>query len=209
MNDDFFFMETVEEIPNYIRGTIKEMMEQHPTKNGYYYRSLWDTQKRLDAMGIPDALDFEIHAPIIFNKEKLLSVIGMIGTEKAYSIRSCYGNLMGLEPTKVLDFKAANLAEFALQKLRKAEFLSINDALICNDEFRQMLKQKYPRMSKYEMNMDGLNAMPGRPIGRKRVTAAKSFEYMGKFYHRGDMISRDIWMQIKTNPNMDNVWKLD
>lgn len=209
MNDDFFFLKEVEEIPNYSRGTIKEMMNQHPTKNGYYYRSLWDTEKRLDGMGIPDALDFEIHAPIIFNRKKLESVIGMIGIDKAFSVRSCYGNLMNLEPTKVIDFKAANLGEFAYQKLRDAEFLSINDALICVDEFRDWLKWKYRRMSKYELNEEGLKMRPGRSIGKKRVIARKSFEYAGKFYNRGDIITREVWLNIKNNANMAGVWELD
>ncbi len=209
MNDDFFFLKTVDEIHNYSRGTIEEMMKQHPTKNGYYYRSLWDTEKRLDSMGIKEPIDFEVHAPIIFNKEKLESVIGMIGSDKAFSIRSCYGNLMNLEPTKVIDFKAANLAEFAYQKMRGAEILSINDALICNDDFRIWLRQKYPRMSKYETNDEGLKMRPGRSIGKKRVIARKGFEYLGKFYNPGDIITREVWLNLKNNPNMAAVWELD
>jgi hypothetical protein len=209
MNDDFFFLKGVNSIPNYSRGTMKEMMAKHPSKNGYYYRSLWDTQKRLDAMGIPDAIDFEVHAPIILNKEKLENVIWLIGEEKAYSIRSCYGNLVGLKPKKVMDFKAANIAEFAFQKMQRSEFLSINDALICDDFFRDWLKNKYPRKSKYEMDDGGLLAKPGRPVGRRRVTARKGFEYAGKMYNPGDVIAKEVWNDIKKNPTMIGVWKLD
>lgn len=209
MNDDFFFLKEVKKIPNYSRGTIEEMMKQHPTKNGYYYRSLWDTHKRLDGMGIKDSIDFEVHAPIIFNKEKLEMVINMIGSDKAFSIRSCYGNLMNLEPKKVIDFKAANIAEFAYQKMRNANFLSINDALICDDHFREWLRTKYRKMSKYELNEEGLKMRPGRSIGKKRVIARKSFEYCGKFFNPGDIISREIWLNIRNNPNMAYVWELD
>jgi len=209
MNDDFFILREIDEIPNFSRGTIEEMMSQHPTKNGYYYRSLWDTHKRLDGMGIKDPIDFEVHAPIIFNKEKLETVIGMIGSEKVFSIRSCYGNLMNLEPTKVIDFKAANIAEFAYQKMRGADYLSINDALICDDDFREWLRTKYRRMSKYETNEDGLKMRPGRSIGKKRIMTRKAFEYCGKYYNPGDIIPREVWLNIKNNPRMAYVWELD
>jgi hypothetical protein len=209
MNDDFFFLKTVSKIPNFSRGKLQNMMDKHPTKGGYYYHSLADTKKRLDAMGIPDALDFEIHAPMIFNRSKLETVINMIGSDRAFSIRSCYGNLMGLKPEKIVDFKAANIAEFAYQRLRNERILSINDALVCNDDFRAWMRQKYPKMSKYETNDEGILDLPGRSIGKKRGTVVKRFEYKGRFYNTGDIIPPEIWKELKENASMRGSWKLD
>lgn len=208
MNDDFFFIRQTEEIPNYSRGTIAEMMSKHLSKNGYYYRSLWDTRRRLDAMGIPEAIDFEVHAPMILNKEKLLTVMGMVGTDKAYSLRSCYGNLMNLEPVTVMDFKAANVAEFALQKMRTdAPFLSINDALVADEYFRSCMLQKFPVISKYETDEKGLGVKPGRPMAARKYYALKEFTYGKNFFHKGDLLPKDVIDTIKDNQSMAGVWK--
>lgn len=207
MNDDFFFLRPTDEIPYFSRGTIKEMMELHPTKGGYYYHSLYDTHKRLDAMGIKDAIDFEVHAPIIFNKEKLLSVMGMIGTRKVYSLRSCYGNLMNAEPVKTLDFKAANIGEFALQMRRNyAPFLSINDALVASEDFRNWMSGMFPDKSKYEIHDDDLKTLPGRAIAYRKYHATKEFRYGGKIIKTGDLIPQKVMDQIKNNPSMAGVW---
>jgi hypothetical protein len=89
---DFFFLKEIKKIPNYSRGRIEELMAKHPTKNGYYYRSLWDTHKRLDGMGIKNAIDFEVHAPIIFNKENKSSI------RKKNQLRNFLISLFGMSP---------------------------------------------------------------------------------------------------------------
>lgn len=210
MNDDFFFLKSTEEIPYYSRGTIAEMLNLHPSKNGYYFRSLWDTRKRLDAMGISDAIDFEVHAPMIFNKEKLKTVMGMVGTERAYAFRSCYGNLMGMTPEKTVDFKAANTTEFLVQKLRTdSHFLSINDALVADEDFRNWVGTMYWRKSKYELDEGGLKIPPGRPIGLRKYHARKEFRFSSKLIHKGDLIPKEIIDEIKSNPAMADCWKWD
>lgn len=209
MNDDFFFLKPTKKIDNYSRGTLDQMMKLHPTKNGYYYRSLWDTRKRLDTMGIPNAIDFEIHAPMIFNKEKLLTTISMIETDKAFSIRSCYGNLMNLKPKLTTDFKAANILEFAIQMKRKgANFLSINDALVADENFRHWITNMYPKKSKYETNDDSLKVLPGRAIVYKKYYAKKKSQICSKDFNPGDLIPKEIIDLIKGNPSMNDVWEL-
>jgi len=207
MNDDIFFLKTVNDIPNYSRGKMAEMIERHPTHNGYYYHTLKDTYRRLDAMGIPDAIDFEVHCPIIFNKEKLLSVMGMIGTAKPYSIRSAYGNLMRLEPKHTRDFKAANMMEFALQHMNPfSGFLSINDAVVADEGFRDWMHTRYHRISKYEIDERGLGILPGRPIYARRYSARKSFVYGKNKYQPGDIITSPDIETIKNTPKLADCW---
>lgn len=207
MNDDFFFIKEVDEIPNYSRGTLSEMIERHATKTGYYYASLAHTRDKLDAMGISDGMDFEVHAPMIFNKEKLEQTIGMIGEDRVYSLRSCYGNLMQLEPKVVMDFKAANASEFSVQKSRGAEFLSINDALVFWDYFREWLQKKYPDVSRFEVDEGkGIETKPGKRLSKFEPFATKNFTYGSKEFRRGEMIDQTTFDGIKHNQKMRALW---
>ena len=209
MNDDFFFLEKMENISNYSRGTLSEMIKRHPTKGGYYYRSLMDTRHRLSTMGIEEPIDFEVHAPIIFNKEKLSEVIGMIGQDKTYSFRSCYGNLMRLESETIMDFKAANLLEFTIQTRKDREFLSINDALVACKEFREWIQIKFPKPSKYELDLgNGTKVAPGRPMGALKYIATKGFTYGQRTFSQGSIIDGNTMTQIKNTPKMRDMWEL-
>jgi hypothetical protein len=209
MNDDFFILKPVEKIENYIRGTIADMIAKHPTKGGYYYHSLSDTKKVMEAIGIDNPLDFEIHAPIIFNKDKLLTVMEMIQPDKAYSLRSCYGNMNGLKGKKVIDFKASGLVDFAYQMKRDPAYLSINDNMVAQKEFRDWIRRKFPKPSKYETDRgDGTDVLPGQPMCAMRYYAKKTFIYFGKTYSTGEIIDMDVVEEIKYNPQMAEVWEL-
>ncbi len=209
MNDDFFMTDEITEWKTYSRGKLKDMIKKHPTQNGYYFRSLQDTQKRLDGMGISDPIDYEVHCPMIFNKEKLLSVIGMIGKDKAYSIRTCYGNLMNIEAKKVIDFKAGTIAEFAYQTVRSNKYLSINDGLVADENFRNWVERKYPKMSIYEIDgSKGAKVMPGRSMKAIKYYAKKRFSYGMRTYQKGEIISPDDIQQLKKTKRLKDVWEL-
>jgi len=208
MNDDFFILKPIQAIPYYSRGTIEHMMNQHPTKGGYYYNSLKDTKEVLNEMGVVFPIDFEIHAPIIFNKDKLISTIEMIGTKKAYSFRSCYGNLQNVEAKKTIDFKAANLAEFTYQTNRSPAYLSITDSLVAAPEFRNWIRRTFPNPSKYETDRGlGSDILPGGPMCSLKYYVKKTFIYFGKTHCIGEIIPCEVMDEIRNNPNMKDVWE--
>jgi len=209
MNDDFFFLREVDKIENYSRGTIQKMIEKHPTQNGYYFKSLVDTKNKLFGLGFEDPIDFEIHAPMIFDKEDLMTVMGVIGTDKAYSLRSCYGNMMHLEPKKVIDYKAANLAEFAFQLARDREFLSTNDGMVAESEFRFWIERKYRNISKFEMDEGkGSGILPGRSMALMEYHAVQVFSYNNKKFNPGDIIDKQTMASLKDEPRMRNLWTI-
>lgn len=212
MNDDFFFLKSVDEIENYSRGTLEEMIEKHPTKSGYYFKSLMDTCNKLRSLGFEDPIDFEIHGPMIFNKEKLLTVMGVIGEDphKAYSLRSCYGNMMHLKPKKIMDFKAMNLAEFALQVREDRELLSINDGLVAEDYFRDWIERRFKKPSMFEMDEGiGQKVLPGRTIKQMKYHATKMFQFNGKTFNPGDIIDKETASKLKEHGRMRGLWRLD
>lgn len=150
MNDDFFILKEITEWPYYSRGTFHKMIRRHPTKGGYYFKSLRDTKNRLIELGIKEPVDFEVHCPMMFEKKMLLNVMENVGINNAYSLRSCYGNLVEITYDEVMDFKANNLAEFAHQVKMDREFLSISDGLVMHKEFTDWIQRKFPKPSKWE-----------------------------------------------------------
>lgn len=209
MNDDFFFLKPVEEIKYYSRGKMKDLIARHPTQGGYYFRSLQDTRNKLVGMGLEEPDDFEIHSPIIFNKEKLLTTMGIMGEEKAYSLRSCYGNLNNIEPEETIDFKAANLTELAFQIKRDAEYLSISDALVAAPEFREWIERKFHKPSKYELDKGaGASDLLGRSGTKMEYHAVKDFMFEGKQYNTGQIIHKEVGMKLRGNSKLSHLWKL-
>jgi hypothetical protein len=210
MNDDFFVLKPIEgDVPAYSRGTLKEMMDRHPTKGGYYYKSLKDTRDVLNVMGIFEPIDFEIHAPITFNKEKLIATIELIGTEKAYDIRSCYGNLNELEPVNTIDFKASKLSEFIYQLNQDSPYLSISDSLVARQEFRDWIRRTFSDPSKYETDRGaGSDVLPGAPVGCMRYYAKKSFTYDKKRYSIGEIIGGEVMDDLRNDPAMADCYEL-
>jgi len=208
MNDDFFILKQTE-IKNYTRGKTEIMIRRHQTMAGYYFKALCQTKNRLDAMGITDPKDFEVHSPIIFDKEKLKTVIAMMGENSVYLLRTAYGNMTNLETTKVEDFKACNVREFENQLKRKAEFLSINDALVICPEFTNWLKVKYPDVSKYELDGGaGANLLPGRSMNVLNYTATRNFMYGGRQYTGGEKINKETMDELKRIPKLKDNWTL-
>jgi hypothetical protein len=114
MNDDFFLMEPVDEIPYYSNGSLVEFIEQRPTKSDYW-RAAKDTLALLaDHFGITDPYAYAIHAPIRINRPVFAEVIRQVRRGAVHLpaprsasilLRTVYGNVIGAEPTVVEDFK--------------------------------------------------------------------------------------------------------
>jgi len=148
MNDDFFFLQHEKYIPYYYRGTSADFIQRHQTRNGYYYDTLVRTEAFLIERGLHNLKDYEIHAPIVYEKSKLLK----LQKENIYNrqIRSLYCNVFKVKGVQVEDFKANNLMEFRHQLQRNTSYLSIGDHLTGEKEFINWISQKFPHPSKYE-----------------------------------------------------------
>jgi hypothetical protein len=210
MNDDFFFMRHIDEIPNYSRGSLKELIERHPTKGGYYYRALCATRSRLESCGIQNPIDFEIHAPMIFNRSKLLATIGICANnENPALMRSCYGNLQQCEPKLAIDFKAQTIPGWFYQKARGGgDFLSINDGVIADEGFRQWIVRKFQKQSKYERLQFNFQIMPGRAVGKRKFYANKSFNYENRSFNQGEIIPEQIGYELQDIENMHHLFTI-
>lgn len=104
MNDDMFIMQKIE-LVIYNRGTIAEHIKERSTYDQYSI-SLKTTENYLLKNKL-DTVDYELHTPFIYNKEKLKAVIDKLNKEPQfkYQIRTIYGNTYNIPSTYRKDVK--------------------------------------------------------------------------------------------------------
>lgn len=108
MNDDMFIMKPTE-LVIYNRGTISEHIKER-SKYDQYSISLKTTENYLLKNNL-STIDYELHTPFIYNKEKLKAVIEKLSKEPQYKyqIRSIYGNTYNIDSTYKKDVKNADI----------------------------------------------------------------------------------------------------
>lgn len=102
MNDDFFIMKDLDEIPTVYGGTLRDKIISYRkyAKHSSYTKLLSKTEKELHSLGILNPLDYAIHTPMPMNKSNLSKVIST-----DLSIKTMYGNLFKVEAIKMSDVK--------------------------------------------------------------------------------------------------------
>lgn len=210
MNDDFFFLKPMEELPVFHRGTTQETINNHKQKRGYYYEAMVRSQQKLEMMGLTGSRDYGVHCPIVMNKENFLSMIAVLGKEaNRYLIRTCYGNIYRIGGEKIYDFKASDISQFNLQIRKNREFLSINDALVAVKEFREWIAKKFPEVSKYENdNGEGAFVAPGQSIKIRSYYATQKFLYEGVEFSKGQLLDAETVKKLRKSPKMSYLWEL-
>ena len=144
MNDDFFALKKIETMPILHGGLLKDKIERYKEQmmSPKYIKLLELTYKQLLANNITDPIDYDIHVPIVMNKEKLSQAIPI-----AYFPRSAYGNFASIGGTKITDVKVygsvkiKNDEAFDFLSTEDRSFLSLRDNL---------LQQKFSKIGKLE-----------------------------------------------------------
>lgn len=102
MNDDFFILKPISEIPVLHGGDINNKIERYldiiPSSG--YVRMLQATRDKLNKIGINNVLNYDLHVPMTFSKAGLSKSL-YVGT----LWRSMYGNLMKLGGEQIEDVK--------------------------------------------------------------------------------------------------------
>jgi len=150
MNDDFFFLAPQTEVPYYYRGTTSDLIKYHKKRPGYYYETLLNTEAYLIQRGVDNLKDYEVHAPIIYEKQKLLNLSR--NNLKNCQLRSVYCNSYNVGGVEVEDFKAHTLKEFKEQLKRNAPIFSSGDAIVKEREFLDWISKRFTKPSKHEVD---------------------------------------------------------
>ena len=132
MNDDFFVLKPISDLVNELnlcRGTIKDVLADYKSRYGVmndYTNGMKQTMIFLQDIGILEPLSYELHIPMIINKQKFLKMFELpyINSIKVLHKRSLYGNLYNKDSKPILDVKV--LASYFLP-LGSDKFLSTED----------------------------------------------------------------------------------
>jgi hypothetical protein len=143
MNDDFFILEQMSDIPYLYDGLLIDKAELHGSLHGTteYFRVLTQANKALISMGINQPLNYDIHTPIKMNKEKLAKIVDL-----SYAPRSLYGNIFNVGGREIQDVKVyRNTPEDKIFEY----FISTEDNTF-DVVYTKLLKDKFNTPSKYE-----------------------------------------------------------
>ncbi len=152
MNDDFFIIEKLNSIDNFHGGLLLDKINLYKkitSKSGYIVK-LEQTFNKITDLGIPDALDYELHVPMIMEKAKLKSVLRH-GHQLLW--RSMYGNIYNIGGTEMKDVKVYTEGPLTAKSYeitnKEHKYLSSTDTSF-QMLYSLILKRMFSTKSKYE-----------------------------------------------------------
>jgi len=107
MNDDFFFMKPLSEMPNINFGLMQDVINQYNLRypeGSDYITSMIDLHKALIEAGYENPISYELHTPMHINKHIARSLFTEV-TKPLYQFRTYYGNYAKLGGETVSDVK--------------------------------------------------------------------------------------------------------
>lgn len=152
MNDDFFIIEKLSSIDNFHGGSLLDKINLYKkiaTKSGYISK-LEQTLNKINDLGISNALDYELHVPMVMEKAKL-KVVLKHGHQFLW--RSMYGNLFNVGGTEMKDVKVYTEGPLVAKsyniKDKDHKYLSSTDTSF-QMLYSIILKRLFPIKSMYE-----------------------------------------------------------
>jgi hypothetical protein len=152
MNDDFYIIKKIDSIDNYHGGSLLEKINlyQKINSNSGYTRKLLATYKKVLSLGIEDALDYELHVPMMMEKEKLKEVLK---NQDQFLWRSVYGNLFNVGGKEMEDVKVYTKGPLVLKSynLNKENHIYLSSADTSFDLILDnILRSQFITKTKYE-----------------------------------------------------------
>lgn len=148
MNDDFYILKPTERMPYFVDANSPTLKDRYSVPNitGGYHIQLRNAEGYLNVLGKP-SYNFELHMPMLVNKQKLLAVLDAYITNGAR--RSLYCNINGVKPTRqVNDCKI--YTDHTLPKTSDAFCSSFNVSFYGGSDLQRWLAQKFNAKCVYE-----------------------------------------------------------
>ena len=160
MNDDFFVMLPVKEIPVFHRGPLNDMINFYHTRyaNSPYTAGLIKTFHKLDQMGIDDQLSYEIHAPMVINKKKFLEVLEMSLELGGFGKRTLYGNIHKIGGEHIQDVKFTNPRRAILDDM---PFVSTDEGSFLYHPIGGYIRGRFVERGQYEQDIPWVKPVVG------------------------------------------------
>jgi hypothetical protein len=143
MNDDFYAIRTVEAVEPMHRGLMQKHIDMIEVNLGYK-QLVQETLDTLVRIGVEHPISYELHVPMVMNKNKLAKILRMPGLW-----RSLYGNIYGINGEEYLDVKVHNTVDIDKLISNPLPYISSHDST-----FQGILDgyftTAFPLPSKYE-----------------------------------------------------------
>ncbi|MGW0933655.1 hypothetical protein [Streptomyces sp. NPDC002666] len=146
-NDDFFVMADVAEVPVWHRGPLGDVIEA--TRSSLYRRGAQATALLMSRMGLDKdgpLLSYEVHAPMVVNKEQMLATLDAGAGLPVLHKRTLYGNMHQLGGDQVDDVKVKGLDEAG----PSADFWSTSDQSFADGRIGELVRAAFPDPCRYE-----------------------------------------------------------
>lgn len=155
LNDDYFFLQPIEEpgnYPYYYKCDLKETIRRN-RHNLDYLPHVMATEEVLRNLALPRK-NFDTHYPIIYNKKKLCEVCDKFLWNVSYGFifKSVYCNTLGIKGVQREDCKINHPHVRSNWPIitKELECFSIGDRSI-NASLEQFLSGLFPKPSRYEI----------------------------------------------------------
>jgi len=148
MNDDFFTMRPVDQIPVLHRGPVAEVAARTP--DGKYKRGALATARALRALGVAEPLSYELHIPMVIDKAKMLDALGrpQVRGIPVVHKRTLYGNLAGIDGEQAADVKVHSASQTAPGD--DPLFISTNSGAFTDGPVGRLIREAFPDPCRYE-----------------------------------------------------------
>lgn len=152
MNDDFYVMEKVTELPNWYSDTIDAEYQRRIKidRNNRYAKGYKATDEYLKSLGVKEPLDYSLHIPIVMNKQKRMIVSHLryndLKNNKILLSRSIYCNLFCDKGTQHPDVKYIRIDD----GFKKYAFMSTHDSSFINGKIGTYIRDKFKERGQYE-----------------------------------------------------------
>lgn len=150
MNDDFFVMQPVDELPVLHRGPVTQVLRgYHPGARTPYVAGMRATADWLRRRGVEEPISYELHAPMAVTKTGLAEVLALAEASgiEAPHVRTMFGNLHAVGGEQAADVKVHALDETPDDD---AVFVSTTDASFARGQVGGWIRERLAQPCRYE-----------------------------------------------------------
>ena len=153
MNDDFFILKSITKKDLLLnRGLLRDQVASyHKYHNPLtkFDKLIENATLELKHLGFTNPISFELHCPIIINKENFKVIEDKINSDALHCCkRSVYGNYFMRDSKPIEDVKVLSNHIFKEDIQGKLPFISVSEC--CFNKVKPFLEKKFPNKCKYE-----------------------------------------------------------
>lgn len=145
-NDDFFVIKPVKDFQNLYNGDLQSLIDKliKDRENASRYTVSLKRANQVLKRSNKTTLNYELHAPMLINRNDLLRVIRR--NPQTAARRSLYGNIYSIGGVQRKDYKVYSTT----QSIPNAQYISTTDDTFKNGKVGKEIRETFSEKCKYE-----------------------------------------------------------